>query len=441
MKQVTIFIALITIVGLQAHSQKLGKRLKQVAKQSAENKAEQKTAEAVDVTLEKSVNGVKNIFNKKSKNKEKDNDNDNNREDVNNKQPVPDAVKSADINSGDTTGTEFGIYSMFTFVPGNKVLFYDDFAADGLGDFPALWETGGSGEVVSTSQYEGKWLSLNRRSGYLPITKKELPENYTVEFDFISNGYGTNALSKLFLAFLPKKAYSMAQAGSVAYLELLLKSHLGVVRVENFGSEVTNRVTNRINRNMTDLVNSKVHVSIAVNGKRLRIWLDNEKYVDAPNILQGKLGRYFIVEAFDVKPENNQFVAISNFRIAEASEDLRSLLLKNGRFTTTGIYFNTNSSVVKKESYGTIKSIADMLTADAGIKIKIVGHTDSDGDPAINQDLSVRRAESVKKILVKDFGIDASRLQFDGKGEAEPADDNSTEKGKANNRRVEFIKL
>ena len=157
--------------------------------------------------------------------------------------------------------------------------------------------------------------------------------------------------------------------------------------------------------------------------------------------MQGKLGRYFIVEAFDVKPENNQFVAISNFRIAEASEDLRSLLLKNGRFTTTGIYFNTNSSVVKKESYGTIKSIADMLKADAGIKIKIVGHTDSDGDPAINQDLSVRRAESVKKILVKDFGIDASRLQFDGKGEAEPADDNSTEKGKANNRRVEFIKL
>lgn len=439
MKHVTIFIAL-TIIGFQAQSQKLGKRLKEVAKQTAENKTEQKTAEAVDATIEKSVNGIKNIFNKKSKNKDDNNDNNNN-EGVNNEQYETGAVNSADINNDDTTGTEFGIYSMFTFVPGNKVLFYDDFDADAIGDFPALWETGGSGEVVTTSQYEGKWLSLNRRSGYLPVTKSELPENYTVEFDFISNGYGTNAFSKLFLAFLPKKAYSMPQAGSVAYLELLLKSHLGVVRVENFGSEVTNRVTNKIDRNMTDLVNSKVHVSIAVNGKRLRIWLDYEKYVDAPNILQGKLGRYFIVEAFDVKPENNQFVAISNFRIAEASEDLRSILLKNGRFTTTGIYFNTNSSVVKKESYGTIKTIADMLSADANIKIKIVGHTDSDGDLAINQDLSVRRAESVKKILVKDFGIDASRLEFDGKGETEPSDDNSTEKGKANNRRVEFIKL
>src|SRR5690606_22729250 len=435
MKHVTIFIALITIIGFQAQSQKLGKRLKEVAKQTAENKTEQKTAEAVDATIEKSVNGIKNIFNKKSKNKDDNNDNNNN-EGVNNEQYETGAVNSADINNDDTTGTEFGIYSMFTFVPGNKVLFYDDFDADAIGDFPALWETGGSGEVVTTSQYEGKWLSLNRRSGYLPVTKSELPENYTVEFDFISHGYGTNAFSELFLAFLPTKTYSMAQAGSVAYLELLLKSHLGVVRVENFGSEAPNRVTNKIDRNMTDLVNSKVHVSIAVNGKRLRIWLDYEKYVDAPNILQGKLGRYFIVEAFDVKPENNQFVAISNFRIAEASEDLRSILLKNGRFTTTGIYFNTNSSVVKKESYGTIKTIADMLSADANIKIKIVGHTDSDGDLAINQDLSVRRAESVKKILVKDFGIDASRLEFDGKGETEPSDDNSTEKGKANNRRV-----
>src|SRR5690606_22166433 len=116
MKHVTIFIALITIIGLQAQSQKLGKLQTEVAKQTAENKTEQKTAEAVDATIEKSVNGIKNIFNKKSKNKDDNNDNNNN-EGVNNEQYETGAVKSADINNDDTTGTEFGIYSMFTFVP------------------------------------------------------------------------------------------------------------------------------------------------------------------------------------------------------------------------------------------------------------------------------------------------------------------------------------
>jgi len=73
--------------------------------------------------------------------------------------------------------------------------------------------------------------------------------------------------------------------------------------------------------------------------------------------------------------------------------------------------------------------------------VKIIGHTDSDGGAADNVNLSKRRAEAVKLELVKDFGIDASRLQTDGKGASEPIASNSTTQGKANNRRVEFLKL
>jgi outer membrane protein OmpA-like peptidoglycan-associated protein len=72
--------------------------------------------------------------------------------------------------------------------------------------------------------------------------------------------------------------------------------------------------------------------------------------------------------------------------------------------------------------------------------VKIVGHTESDGSDADNLSLSKRRAESVKNSLVKDFGIDASRFAIDGKGESQPVDKNTTAEGKANNRRVEFIK-
>ena len=71
----------------------------------------------------------------------------------------------------------------------------------------------------------------------------------------------------------------------------------------------------------------------------------------------------------------------------------------------------------------------------------LLGHTDSDGDDASNLDLSKRRAEAVKNALEKEFSIDGSRMQTDGKGETQPVDKNNTVTGKANNRRVEFIKL
>ena len=344
--------------------------------------------------------------------------------------------------SSDTTIAQFGVFRKFTFVPGNKVLFYDDFAKDASGDFPANWETGGSGEVVSLSSEGGNWLSMQRRSGYIPSIPGELPENYTIEFDLVTNGYGQDKpFSKLFLGFLPKKSYSMGGAGSVADIELLFGTYFSVVRVENFGSEAKMRVVSQINRRRTDLLNSKMHISIAVNKQRLRFWIDEEKYVDAPNILEGKLGKYFILEAMDILPEKGHFAGITNFRLAEAGEDLRSKLMKDGRFSTTGIYFNTNSAVVKNESYGVIKSIADMLKADANLKLNITGHTDAEGADNFNKELSLRRAEAVKNILVNEFSLEADRFQFSGKGEAEPVDDNATHKGRANNRRVEFIKI
>ena len=73
--------------------------------------------------------------------------------------------------------------------------------------------------------------------------------------------------------------------------------------------------------------------------------------------------------------------------------------------------------------------------------MKIVGHTDADGKDADNLDLSKRRATSVKESLAKEFGIEESRMETDGKGESEPIDKNDTPAGKANNRRVEFIKI
>jgi outer membrane protein OmpA-like peptidoglycan-associated protein len=108
---------------------------------------------------------------------------------------------------------------------------------------------------------------------------------------------------------------------------------------------------------------------------------------------------------------------------------------------TYGIYFDVNKDVVKPESYGTLKAIADVLKENADVRIRIVGHTDSDGADAANLDLSKRRAESVKDELAKTFGIDAGRMETDGKGETQPVAANDNQTNKALNRRVEFIKI
>ena len=132
---------------------------------------------------------------------------------------------------------------------------------------------------------------------------------------------------------------------------------------------------------------------------------------------------------------------ITNIKITTASPDTRSKLITEGKLITYGITFDVNKANVKPESYGTLKSIADVLTENPAVKVKITGHTDSDGDAAKNLDLSQRRAESVKNELAKNFGIDDSRLSTEGAGETKPIAANDTPENKAKNRRVEFVKL
>jgi outer membrane protein OmpA-like peptidoglycan-associated protein len=132
---------------------------------------------------------------------------------------------------------------------------------------------------------------------------------------------------------------------------------------------------------------------------------------------------------------------MGNFRLAVGAPDTRKKILEQNKWVTHGILFDVNSDNIKPESYGTLKEMANVLKENPDLKVKIVGHTDADGKDDANLDLSKRRAASVKESLVKEFGIDASRMETDGKGESEPIDNNTTPAGKANNRRVEFIKI
>jgi len=134
-------------------------------------------------------------------------------------------------------------------------------------------------------------------------------------------------------------------------------------------------------------------------------------------------------------------VSMGPFRIAESAPDVSKTLFASGRYITHGIRFDVDSDVVKADARPVLEQIADALTSQASVKVRIEGHTDSTGDPARNLDLSKRRAEAVKKALVTQFGIAADRLTAEGFGDTKPMAANDTPQGRAENRRVEFVKL
>lgn len=114
--------------------------------------------------------------------------------------------------------------------------------------------------------------------------------------------------------------------------------------------------------------------------------------------------------------------------------------MADGKFVTRGILFDVNKATIKPESMGVLNTVAKMMKEHTDLNFRIEGHTDSDGPDDYNLQLSEKRAAAVKEALIG-IGVDASRMETKGIGEGVPVSDNRSPEGKANNRRVEFIKI
>ena len=138
------------------------------------------------------------------------------------------------------------------------------------------------------------------------------------------------------------------------------------------------------------------------------------------------------------KPEQLQY--IKNVRIAKGGVKYYDRVMQDGKIVCNGIKFDVNKATLKPESIGPINNIFELMQKQPELKFSVEGHTDSDGDDAQNQTLSEARAKTVMEQLVK-MGIAADRLNSKGWGESKPIGGNDTPEGKANNRRVEFVKF
>jgi hypothetical protein len=265
-----------------------------------------------------------------------------------------------------------------------------------------------------------------------------LPDNYTIEFDIIASteDVGTYASEFGFYLYSAKNPKDLTEGGSAPGLKGGIKMNFGYRSSYGAYDETGYTIEGAKNDAIME-IGKKYHLSFWVQKTRLRVYLDQNKILDLPKVF--KPGFQCNQMRFELWRLSNPM--ITNFRIAAGLPDTRNKLITEGKLVSYGIYFDVNKDVVKPESYGTLKEISVILNEVPDVKVKIIGHTDADGDDSKNKDLSKRRAASVKAELVKTFGVNADRLEIDGMGESKPIAPNDTPVNKALNRRVEFIKL
>jgi outer membrane protein OmpA-like peptidoglycan-associated protein len=200
-------------------------------------------------------------------------------------------------------------------------------------------------------------------------------------------------------------------------------------------------INNEVGADIREAVLTQPRISIAVNKQRFRLWMNEKKYIDVPRLLPADQSLTALKFELLYFKDGKERLFIKNLKVAEGGLDLRQKLISEGRVSTNGILFDSGSANIQPQSMGIIGQISQVLLQESNMKLNIIGHTDSNGDEASNLELSKKRADAVKNALATIYNIEATRLSTEGKGEAEPVGDNSTTDGKAQNRRVEFVKI
>jgi OmpA-OmpF porin, OOP family len=331
------------------------------------------------------------------------------------------------------------------FVAGTRIIFSDNFDKDALGDFPAKWNSTKTGEVKKLKGFDNKFLKVSDGAVVGPQLTKPLPVNFTIEYDLIVPDDVPMRMASVGFGIKPFPISNLLNPKD----GLVFSFHSfanGITDGLKFGTK--NSYTNQPGLQKIDYktpLNRVIKVAIAVNNTRVRFFVDGSKMVDIPTAFNPLFRKsfFFCPSTHGAKESKLNYFYISNLVISETSTDRRSQVIKDlmekGTVSTNAITFAANSDKLTPESSDIIQQFVDALKESNALKLKIIGHTDGDGDDAANLILSKKRANAVKAKMIES-GIEANRLQTDGKGEKEPVADNKSEEGKSQNRRVVFVK-
>ncbi|OQY95828.1 MAG: hypothetical protein B6D37_05050 [Sphingobacteriales bacterium UTBCD1] len=410
MKKLLSLLLVLSLCSAAVNGQIL-KKLKDKIKDKTNQRVDQKEDQAIDKTLDNA-----------DPTKKKDNSD--------NKSNTGDNKNETAATSNNITGSpSFKTYQNYDFVPGDNVLFEDHFADDQDGEFPAHWdlEKGQAtlnkvNGVEAMSITEGNYAKVTPRMK----TNSYLTDPFTVECDYlVVNGgaYGIN------IFFETKNA-----KGEDNEVHIYFGQH-GSVGTGYFTREFSADYPDKAATG-NDFYNKWHHAAIIYKNKQMKCYLDQYRVLVIPNIdftpLSVKVGGIGDQE----KP-----ILFTNFRIASGGNmNMIGKKFTETKIVTHGINFDIDKATIKPESMGTLNMIVKVMTDNPDLKFEVDGHTDNTGAAAHNLTLSQQRADAVRDQLVK-LGIDASRLTSKGFGDTKPISDNNTLEGRANNRRVEFVKM
>lgn len=421
MKKIFIFLVSASFASFAAHSQtfkNIGDRVKDKAAQRANQKADQAIDKGLDKTEESINNAGKTSTAKKTT---QDSQSTAANQTSSNKNIKKDTIPAA-------TPAALKVYQNYDFIPGQTVLFEDDFSTDAIGEFGSHWELQAGQAVVNKVADKSALLITDGNSGWVtPLMKKKkyLNKEWTLEFDYYKNdeAYGIkiflqdeshNDLGKI--GFSNNDAYVTYLTSDDSASKDLLGNYPAEMGGENF-------------------INKWHHIAIAYKDKQIKVYVDQSRVVVVPNSNLNPA----ILGLGGIGSQDGP-LTFTNVRIADgAGMNMLGKKFTDTKIITHGINFDVNKAIIKPESMGTLNGIVQIMKDNPEVKFEVGGHTDADGDDATNLKLSQGRADAVRNELIA-MGVTEVRLTTKGYGETKPISDNNTLEGKANNRRVEFVK-
>lgn len=317
-------------------------------------------------------------------------------------------------------------YAKSDFVPGDEIMFEDDLAGEQMGEFPSKWDLlEGNAEIASVN---GKTVInlTDISTEIMPLMKNQknyLTEAFTLEFDFL----GGSDEKQIYCAYLIH--LKNIEGEDVATITLD-----GTASAWAYTSWVTASGEQRENRAAAPAKEEEWnHVALSFNKRALKVYLNGIRIVNIPNCARPQ---YFTLQRSYWDDHRN---LMTNVRLCKGAVPLYNRLITDGKIITYAITFDIGKANIKPESMTEINRIAQLMKDNPDLKFEVQGHTDNTGTVAGNQKLSEQRAQAIVNKLVE-MGIAANRLTAKGMGQSAPLADNSTDEGRAKNRRVEFVK-
>ncbi|MEN8155452.1 MAG: OmpA family protein [Bacteroidota bacterium] len=313
-------------------------------------------------------------------------------------------------------------WAKYDFVPGDRVIFEDNLEGEENGEFPSRWDLQKGNVEVAEFGGENVIMFRDGAPSIIPYFKdaKEdyLPDLFTVEFDL----YCDNSDFVLYL-YDRKNQESGSPTG---YTDLEIN-----YRQMDFATSSSAHPDEK------SLEKRRwMHVSVAYTNGKLKAYMDETRLINIPRIDFDPKG----ITLYTYHASNDRPFYVKNVRIAEGGVKYYDRVMQDGKIIATGIRFDVAKATLKPGSMGVINEIFGLMKKNPDLKFSVEGHTDNTGNDASNQSLSADRAETVMKTLVE-MGIEKERLKSKGWGESKPMDDNNRPEGRANNRRVEFVKI